>query len=199
MLGFILKKIWLYYIVSLPLPETPSLPGKSVEVDASSTTCRDVFSFKSGVDEVVSLTTLDLLVGIFTAAVVDTNGIESVLLRSTLDILVVFLRAGVVDINWDENVLLSEVEFEDIVWPWNVLLCKVVELFSTLLENVVTSDSVEDVFEGSSFDVFWTSTQSAGRWSLHLWILLSTSPFCFILAATQKIGFSVTSKKNILN
>lgn len=196
-----------HYIVSLTLPETPSLPGKSSEVDSTRTGY--VISFKYGDDEVVSWTTLDLPVGMFIAGVVDTIWNKNVLCRSTtldlpvdifivtwdenvllwsttVDLAVVFFRTGVVDTNWDDNVLLSEAEYEDIVWLWNVWLCRVVEVFSILLENVVTSDSVEAFFADTSVDGFKTVTQSAGRWSLHLWILLSTTPFCFILAATQK-------------
>lgn len=177
----------------MQVPETLSLPGKSDEVNSSSTV--DEVSFKYGVYEVVSLTSLDVPVVFHRAAVVDTYLDENVLFRSTaLAIPVVFLGAAVVDTILDDNVLLSEIEYVDIGCPWSVLLLRYGELFSSLVKNVVTRESVEDVFEGE-FDAFPTETQSAGRFSVHLRIFLSTSPFGFILAATQKSGYPPTSIK----
>lgn len=169
----------------MPLPETPSSPGKSFEIESSTT--ENVVSFQSGVDMIVSWTTLDLPVGTFIPGVVDTIWDEDVLLRSTtLDLLVVFFKAAVVDSNWNDNVLLFEAEYVELVRTLNVILWRVENVLFILLEDVVPSDSVWEVFEGAWIDVFVTSRQSAGRRSLHLRINLSTTPFCLILAATQK-------------
>lgn len=54
------------------------------------------------------------------------------------------------------------------------VLLRDIDVFSSLRWNVVTSDSVEDGFKGALVDVFRDITHSPGRWSLHLWILLST-------------------------
>lgn len=85
-----------------------------------------------------------------------------------------------------------------VVFLWSgTVLRRDIDVFSSLRWNVVTSDSVEDGFKGALVDVFRDVTQSAGRRSLHLWILLSTSPFFCILAATQNSGYPAPSKKYI--